>query len=174
MSMLSRKEEEKQILREKDKWKNKQESASISQVRKGLEVGRITPAVLEARNIFRAGVLRMGEGKPGAKESTQGMIEHAEIPGTDDTEMSEDRKKTKTTQDSKCAQELAEAGKRQEDGDEDIGDMEEEEEEGSEGEEYRKRLEDSSRLVSLVLEVGVMGDMMEELEKVPRKERNTK
>jgi len=54
----------------------------------------------------------------------------------------------------------------------DNGGEEEEDEEGSEEEDMKRRVRDGRSLEGLIIEIEVIGDRLDELEEVPRKERN--
>jgi len=54
----------------------------------------------------------------------------------------------------------------------DNNEEEEEDEEGSEEGDIKRRVRDGRSLEGLIIEIEIMGDRLDELEKVPRKERN--
>jgi len=90
--------------------------------------------------------------------------------------MKESQQKDQGVNESKWAHESQE-GKGQEEGNAEMeGDNDEEEEEdeeGSEEEDMRRRVRDGRSLEGLIIEIEVIRDRLDELEEVPRKERNT-
>jgi len=171
----SSEEEEEAILNRKGKGKKKEIRSQLSQL--GAELGdyKVTPAVPEVKNLFGAGTPRQGESKPWTKESTQGTIEYADVPGTEDTAMEESQQKAQEISGSKWAHETQEE-KRQEEGDaemeEDNDEEEEEDEEGSKEGDMKRRVRDGRSLEGLIIKIEVMGDRLDELEEIPRKKRN--
>ena len=171
----SSEEKEEAIRNKKGKGKKKETGSRLSQLEAELGHYKFTPAVPEVRNLFGAGTPRQGEGKPWAKESTQGTIKYAEVQETEDTTMEESQQKIQGTNESKWAHETQEE-KGQEEGDaemeRDNNEEEEEEEEGSEEGDIKRRVRDRRSLEGLMIEIEVMGDRLDELEEVLRKETN--
>jgi len=168
-------EEEEAILNRKGKEKRREVRSRLLQLEAELGDYKVTPVVPEVKNLFRAGTPRQGESKPWAKESTQGTIESAEVQETEDTTMEEDQQKAQGTNESKWAHE-SQGEKGQEEGDAEMegdnNEEEEEDEEGSEKGDMKRRVRDGRSLEGLIIEIEVMGDRLDELEEVPRKERN--
>ena len=136
---------------------------------------KVTLAVPEVKNLFGAGIPRQGESKPWAKESIQGTIEYAEVQVTEDSMMQKSQPKAQGTNESKWARETQEKKEQEERDAEMEGDNdgeEEEDEEGSREGDMKRSVRDRRSLEGLIIEIEVMGDRLDKLEEVPRKERN--
>jgi len=97
----SSEEEEEAILNRKGKGKRNETGSRLSQLEAELGDYKVTPAVLEVKNLSGAGIPRQGESKPWAKESTQGTIEYVEVHRTEDTMMEKGQQQAQGTSESK-------------------------------------------------------------------------